>query len=1031
MRQKKLMTSKKMLRTGILALFFLLGLCLTNAAQAQSTTVKGTVTEVASGQPIPGVGIIKQGTSVGTTTDFDGMYTIDAKIGDVLLISHIGMKDQTLTVTGNVLNVAMEESFEGLGEIVLIGYGTQKKKEVIGAVGSIKAQDIENIVTSDLGNAIQGQIAGVSVISSAEPGGQAEILIRGITSISGSNTPLFVVDGIPQEGDPGIPPTEIESIDVLKDAASAAIYGTRGAAGVILITTKQGEAGSLSVKVNASYGVQNITSEQTPVMNTSQTTYFQLVRDRNQTGSTDDVTILNFTRAPLSFQNDTDLYPVIFQDNAPIQNYTVNLSGGTKDITYSVISNLYEKEGTVLNSNFKRFSTRANTTYNHGKWRIRATAGINKEITDRAAAGSVPLTTRYLPTQQGITPEDEEILSFRGEESNRLGWVLESFGNTDVSNTTKAYANFNVDYEIMKGLNIVARVGVNETNQIRERFNGYTPVFDAFNGEEISNPVNSFVENSASRWSSATFDTFLTYKKNIDDHNLTFTAGASREEYVYRSFTAKKSGVESNDIRVLNIATLNPSATSGNNYTNTIVGYLSRIQYNYKGRYLLSSSIRRDGSSKFGIDRRWGTFPSVSLGWNVSSEPFWAPLQKTVNNFKIRATRGTVGNERISPYAYSTGVDQGIDYAFGVGEGVLNSGAAQTQFANAVVQWETSIQNNIGVDLGFFKNKLTLSAEYYNTKKEDMLFPIRLSGSNGGGRNSTVQLNIGNMTNKGFELSAGYRGKIGKLNYRMNGTFTTNENVVTDINGSTERYMTNDGGLISGATTSSQVTAIAKGYEAGAFFIYRTNGIINTPEKLAEYQELVPTAEMGDLIYVDTDGSGDISDADRVYGGSGLAEFEVGYNLNLDYKGFDFSMQWFASVGHEIMNGVEAFAYGYGRHRDLLFAYSDINQDAVIPAYRGDTKSHPNFKGYTDLWLEDGDYLRLKNITLGYSLPKKFTEKLGVTKFRIYATAQNPITITNYEGFDPEVGGGIQARGLDKGIYPITAQYIFGLNFNF
>ncbi len=1030
MRQKKLLKSRKLLRMKCLMLFLFIFLGAINI-QGQNTTITGIVSDAKNGLPIPGVTIIVKGTSVGTVTNFDGNYSINAKIGDVLLFSYLGMEDKTVTVTQTTMNVSLEESVEGLEEVVVIGYGTQKKKEITGAVSSVKAKDIENIVTEDLGTALQGQVAGVNIISSSEPGGESEILIRGITSISGSNTPLFVVDGIPQEGDPRIPPSEIQSIDILKDAASAAIYGTRGAAGVILITTKQGEVGSLSIKVNASYGFQQITSG-TPLMNATEQTYFDLVRERNSTGSTDDVTVLDFVRSPGNFQNDTDLYKIAFIDNAAVENYTVNVSGGTKDITYSVNTGLYEKEGLILNSNFKRFSTRANTTYNHGKWRINATAGLNKEETDRAPGGLITQTIRYQPTRQGLViNSDEPLESIGGEVATRLGWVIDSFDNTDISNRTKAYANFNVNYELIDGLNLVVRAGINETNEIRERFNGYTPVFNVVTGELLSNPSNSFVENNAVRWSSLNFDGIATYKKQIEDHGLTFTIAASREQYVSRSFTAKKFGVVSNDIRVLNNATLSPDARSGNNYKDKIVGYLTRIQYNYKGKYLLSSSIRRDGSSKFGSDYTWGTFPSISAGWNISNESFWSPLKRTVNNFKLRLSRGTVGNQRFNSYAFSAGITQGIDYSFGNGEGVLNLGAAQNVFANPLVKWETSIQDNIGIDLGFFKNKLTFSAEYYNTKKEDMLFNIQLPGSAGGGNNSQVVLNVGNMTNEGFELTAGHRGKIGKLNYRMNGTFTTNKNRITKINGEGGFLFTNDGGLVSGAKSSSQVTVLAEGYEAGAFFLYPTNGIVDTQEKLTEYQEIDPNARMGDVIYVDSDGSGDISDSDRVYKGSGLPEYEVGFNLNLDYKGFDLSMQWYSALGHEIMNGAKANAYAYGRHKDLIYAWSEVNSDSPIPAYRGGIKDHFNFKGFTDLWLEKGDYVRLKNITLGYSLPQKIVEKLGMSKFRIYATAQNPLTITDYEGYDPEVGGRITARGLDKGSYPVTSQYIFGLNFNF
>lgn len=1031
MKSKKIITLKKMHRNYLLMLFLVIFYGNTTV-QAQKMNVTGVIVGKQDNQPIPGVMILIKGTTIGNTTDFDGKYSIKANMGDVLEYSYVGMMSKSIIVNSSIINVTMESKVEDLEEVVVIGYGSVKKKELTGAVGSVKTEDIENIVTADIGNAIQGQVSGVNIISAAEPGGQSEILIRGITSIAGSSTPLFVVDGIPQEGDPGIPPSDIQSIDILKDAASAAIYGTRGASGVVLITTKQGKSGSLAVRVNATYGIQDITSG-TPLMNSEEQTYFNLVANRNTSNSTDDVSVLGLARSTNGFQNNTDLSKLVFIDNAAFQNYNINVSGGTKDIKYNVSTSLYNKEGIIINSDFKRFSTRANTTYKHGKWNISTSVGLNREETSRSPGGMITQTIRYFPTQQGLAINDNETIeSLGGDESNRLGWVIDSFDNTDIESVTKTFATFNVNYEILKGLNIASRAGINERNNYRDRFNGYTPVINSQTGELLSNSANSFVENRALKRSSNVWETFVTFKKQLDEHNLTLTGGYTREEYLGREFTAKKYGVLSNDIRVLDNASLNPDANSGNYYTSTIIGFLGRVQYNYKGKYFLSSSIRRDGSSKFGENRKWGIFPSISVSWNVSDEDFWTPMKNVVNNFKLRVNRGTLGNNRFNDYSFSAGITSGIDYAFGrEGSDVLSLGSAQTVFANASVKWETKKETNFGLDLGFLRNKITLSADIYDIRNEDMLFPIVLPGSAGGGNNSQVVLNVGNMTNKGGELAIAYRDKIGDLKFRMNGTFTTNDNKITKINGEGGFLYTNDFGLISGAKSSSQVTVLAEGYEAGAFFLYPTNGIVDTAEKLAEYQVIAPNAQMGDLIYVDTDESGFISDADRKYSGSGLPEYELGYNLNLDYKGFDLSMQWYAALGHEIMNGAEATAYGWGRHKDLVYAWSEANPTTTIPAFRGNVKNHPNFKGYTDLWLEKGDYLRLKNVTFGYSLPKSSIEKMGLTKLRFYATAQNLLTFTNYEGYNPEVGGGISAKGLDKGNYPVTSQYLFGLNLNF
>lgn len=1016
-----------------LLLLFLFLLCSSTLTYAQEVkTVTGKVIDLDEGVPMAGVSVIKKGTTIGVLTDFDGNYAIKAVKGDILEFSYLGMKPKTITVSTSVLNVSLETDVENLEEVVVIGYGAVKKKELTGAVASIKSENIENVVTQDLGTALQGQVSGVNIISSGQPGESSEILIRGITSISGSNTPLYVVDGIPQEGDPRIAPSDIESIDILKDASSAAIYGTRGASGVILITTKQGKLGTLSVRVNASYGFQKVASG-IDLMNREEQTYFNLVSARNESGSTDDVTVLTLARNTLGFQNNTDIRDIVIRNNTPFKNYSVNVSGGANDIKYNVSSSLYDTEGIIINSAFKRFNTRINTTYTHNKWSINASVGITKEDRSREPGGIINQVIRYLPTQQGLEAlgTNEPLIEVRSAESNRLGWVLNSLNSTDKETTAKTFASFNINYEIIKGLNIWTRIGINETNGYRDRFLGYTPVY-SLEGELLNNPSESFVESRALQRSSNVWEGVLTYKKQLsEDHNITLTAGYTKEEYRGKDFSAKKFGVQNNTVKVLDNATINPDAQSGFYYNSNILGMLGRLQYNYKGKYFLSSSVRRDGSSKFGESRRWGIFPSVSASWNVSDEKFWKPLKRTINNFKVRANSGSLGNNRFGDYAFSAAISSGIDFPFGTGNGVLNIGSAQSEFANALVKWETKKELNFGVDLGLFKNKITLSADIYNIKNEDMLFPIVLPGSSGGGGNSQLVLNVGNMTNKGAELAIGYREKIGKFNFNMNGTFTTNKNKITKISGNDGFIFTNDFGLVNGARVESQVTVLAEGYEAGAFFLQRTNGIADTPEKLSEYQKLDPAAKMGDVIYIDSNNDGSISNADRVYSGSGLPEYEIGYNFNANYKGFDLSMQWYAALGHEIMNGSKATAYGQGRHKDLIYAWSESNTSTPIPAFRGDIKAHPNFRGYNDLWLEDGDYLRLKNVTIGYNFPKKLVEKAGLSKLRVYATGQNLLTITGYEGYNPEIGGGISARGLDKGNYPITSQYLFGLEFNF
>ncbi len=999
---------------------------------AQGLLVKGTVIGDEDNEPIPGVTVIVKGTTSGTVTDLDGHYSIKAKRGDILTFSFIGMKSYEEGVTGNRIDVVLQPDQIVLDEVVAIGYGSINKKESTGAVAQVKSEELERTLTSDVGSALQGHVAGVNVVSSSgAPGSKSDILIRGLSSIGGSNAPLYVVDGVPFDGDPGLNPNEIETIDILKDAASAAIYGTRGAAGVILVTTKQGKEGTLRVAANASYGFQDITSG-TPLMNAAQQTYFDIVTDRNISGATDDIISLNLAKSPFSFVNDTDLRDIVFINNAAIQDYNVNVSGGSKDINYSIMVGYHSKDGVIRNSDFERLNTRANTRYKSGKWLINGSVGFSQETTNSALGSILVQSIKYLPTQPALDFDDDksEIESMGGDEGVRLNWVMDSFRNTDTSNNTRAFGSLNANYQVFKKLELSTRVSVNYTNGYQHRFSPYQDIYDSF-GKLISRPSDSYVRMDANRGTKTDLEAGLKYENKIKDHNFAFQAIYTLEEELQDRFYAKGAGVIDNDIKVLNGTSINPEIGSGFNWRTKQIGTLGRILYNYDKKYMLSVSARYDGSSKFGKNYRWGWFPSASGAWNISDETFWKPIKNTVNTFRLRLGRGTVGNNRFPAYAYSAGIGSGIDYGFGPESSThLGLGSTQVQFANSDVKWETSIQWNGGIDIAMFSNKLNFTAEVYDTKKKDMLFPVLLPGS-ASGKSETVVLNVGDMTNRGLELALGYRTQLGKVKLNTNSTFSINRNKITKMAIEGDFNMTDDNGLISGAADYSKITVLAEGYEAGAFFLYTTDGIVDTHQKLAEYQKIDASARMGDLIYKDNNGDGRITELDRVYCGSGLSDYEIGFNVNAEYQSFDFSMQWYAALGHDIMNGSRATAYSFGRHRDLVYAWSEANPVTPIPAYRGDIKKHSNYRGYTDQWLEDGSYLRLKSVIFGYNLPKSFLMKAGVTKARVYVSAQNPLTFTKYKGFDPEVGGNVGSRGLDKGRYPITSIYAVGLNLNF
>ncbi|MCL7752660.1 TonB-dependent receptor [Polaribacter sp. Z022] len=1022
-----LLLKKAKVGSFLLLLFALL--CQFNS-NAQSITVSGTVTSSEDNSPIPGVSVVVKGTKKGVSTDFDGVYTINTKKGDVLEFSYIGMISKSLMVKNAKMNVVLDPSVEALEEIVVIGYGTVKKKELTGAVARVDAESLEKIVTSDLGSALQGQVSGVNIVSSSTPGGAPEILIRGITSLSGDNTPLYVVDGIIQDGDPRIPPSEIESINILKDAASAAIYGARGATGVILITTKKGEVGTLKVRINGSSAIQ-VRNAAVPLMNSTEQLFREIVTLRNTTNTLDEDFNSPSLRNPYLLQNNTDLNDIIFNDYAQTHNYNTSISGGTEDIAYNVTMGMFKQEGLQLNSAYERFNIRSNTTYKKGKFRARTSVGLSLDRRDIPRNNLLSQAIVYSPLQNGLIIDDTETIADDGNQANRLTWVVESLKTKEYLKTLRGNASLNLNYDVNKNISLSANSGITYTTARGKIDVPYQEVINSRTGRPLTQPTNSYIEDRSNERVNIYGEFGANFKKEIEDHSLNLGLFVTAEKTTFEQFRARRTENTNADLNVLDSATGEQLVYSGTDYTTTRLSQIGRLQYSYKGKYNLSTSIRADQTSIFDESLNLGVFPSIAFAWNISDENFWKPLKGTVNSFKLRLSRGTVGNDRITPYSFLGTINSNINYVGNTGSEVLLNGAIQTAFVNPEIKWETSKQVNLGIDAAFFKNKFTLSAEYYRTDKEDMLFPIFLPTSAGGGNNARIFANVGNMTNDGIELAARFRHRVGKLWFQMSGTFSTNQNKITKINGDTEFFFTNDIGLVGRAQTQSRVTGHQLGREAGAFFLWRTNGIANTEAKLAEYQKIDSNAKMGDVMFIDQNGDNELDDEDRVYSGSGLPKFEIGYNFTSRYKNWDFSMNWYAALGHEIMNGFNAWSYGFGRHKDLIHQWSEANPETNIPAYRDDIRNHRNFIGYSDLWLEDGSYLRLRQVTLGYNLSKKVTKKLGIDRLRFYVSSQNPLTITNYSGYNPEVGGNVASRGLDKGTGPVSVQYLAGINFNF
>ncbi|MBU3026237.1 SusC/RagA family TonB-linked outer membrane protein [Zobellia galactanivorans] len=997
-------------------------------------TVTGNVKDDA-GVPIPGVTVMVHGTTRGAATDFDGNFEIEASEGEVLDFSYIGFKkvSKTITSTSTPISIVMQEDTQQLDEVVIVGYGTQRKKEVTGAVVGLKSDIIEKAPVSDLGESIQGQIAGVNVqASDGRPGASANIQIRGLGSLLGSNTPLYVVDGIPFEGTPNIAPEQIQSIDVLKDGASAAVYGTRASNGVILITTKRGKEGKVEVDFSTYTGIQNITSG-IPLMNTTQQMYHEEIM-LEALGS--DPLIFFFN--PDALKYDSDYVSAVQNDNALLKNYVVGVNGGTKDLSMNFSANYYDQDGVMINSGFNRLSTRLNTQFTKGKFKLFGSLGLTYENTTQEPWGLYEYAVWQQPWQPPLngltqTGENEVVLPVRN--AIAYSYLSSTLKNSDKRKVKSNNIAINIEYEILDGLTYKLNLGRNNWDYQRKFLQPQYLVtnldgsFNATASREDAILSEDFVWNERN-----TMENILNFNTDFGKHNFNATGVLSYEKFKSKEVGVGVIGLLSNETPSLG-AGQNGITPTSYDYTNTLSGLMGRLQYNYDGKYLFSASIRRDGSSNFSKENKYGVFPGVSIGWNISDENFLKNSDK-ISNLKLRGSWAEVGNQSIAAYSTATQIETGVNYLFDDAES-LTPGYVQRRISNSDLKWETKISKNIGLDLSMFNNRFTFTADVYENERKEMLLPLSTPPSAGTsqprdvGTYNPIFVNAGDMTNRGIELAASYKGGLDhELVWDVSATFTTNKNEITNLNGIERGY----GGARPSVTLGTGVdytTFNAVGYEAGAFFLVETDGVIKTQEELDAYKTIYSGAKLGDMRYVDQNGDNVIDDNDRVYKGSGQPEFEIGLNFNLAYKGFDLFVQNYFSGGAEIFNGSRYLAYTKGRHLEQYNMWSPQNPNSDIPTFRQDSYGN-NVRARSDYWLEDGTYFRVRNITLGYTIPSETTSSIGLNKLRLYLSAMNPITITDYTGFDPEIGGnGLSTRGVDIGNYPVARRFLLGLQVKF
>ena len=1024
-----------MMKHFLFFVFVLAGL----SAFAQQRIITGNVMSAADGQTLPGVSVVAVETSnVGTLTDLDGNYSLTIS-GNVttLSFSFVGMKTQTFLIgSQSVINVKMEEDEVGLEEVVVVGYGTQKKSLVTGAISKVDGDEIAKGGNLRVNQALQGKTAGVLVSNnSGQPGSFVSVRIRGIGT-NGDNEPLYIVDGLPGNGNSidYLNPSDIESVEVLKDGASSAIYGSRGANGVVIITTKSGKKNDkFEISYDGSMGVQN-PWKKLSVLNSKK--YLELINEASANSNTP----IAFNAAFVdSIGADTDWQDEMFNYNAIKTNHVLSFTGGNATTSYSSSLSYYSQEGIVAKdkSQFDRYTWRLNVDKQMGI----LTLGTNITLANLETKG-IDANDKYgvslaqainMPSIIPVTFGDGKYATPQAfgiglqEITNPV--ALLSVRNNETS-TQKAIVgltatfDFGKLFQVLQGLTFRTMYGT-EVAFVNSR--SYTPVYN-FSATKYNtiDDVNASVDKYV-RWN---FENVLNYTKQIGKSNINIILGTTAFKEWSTNIGGSKSALifTSFENAYLSNATDDLSASIYGGYgEHTILSQFGRFTYDLDEKYMFSATVRRDGSSRFGDENKFGIFPSVSAGWVLSREGFF-PKSNAFSFAKLRASWGQNGNESIGDFAYTTTMNNGNIYYLGLNQ-VQYNGVQPSRIPNPGLKWETSEQTDIALDLGFFNDRATLTIDYYSKTTRDWLVvapaPLIL------GNNPPI-VNGGSINNSGFEIETGYRGKSGKFNYSVKLTGAFNKNEVLEINNSEKILRGGTGGFGQESILRAEV-----GEAMGYFWGYQLDGVFQNTDEVNAYvnaagDKIQPNAQPGDFRFKDNDGDGALTDADRVKLGDPTPDFIGGISVDLSFKGFDFNMFWYTARGHQIWMAL--------RRYDQV--YTNFSSDFYENRWTGEgtTNEYPrvtlvdandNLKRPSDFYVKDADFIRLKNISLGYTIPAALTKKIRVERVRLYIAGENMLTFTKYPGFEPEIGGGVFGQGIDTGIYPQARTVMGGISIGF
>ncbi len=1011
------------------------------ASFAQFKTVSGTVTD-ASNLPIPGVNVGSAEQNSTSITDFDGKFTIGIKSDqDVLTFTFIGFKSQQIKVgDSETINVSLVENSMALDEVVVVGYGSMKKSDLTGAVSSIKGNDLLKVASNRPIEALQGRVAGMNITkTSGQPGAGVKVRIRGVGSTNNSD-PLYVVDGVPVGIDiEFLAPEDIESVEILKDASSTAIYGNKGANGVIIVTTKSGKS---STKPIFSYNAYTAVSEIPKKINLLNAKelgglIIEAAGNDNQTLPTSLQERINYVLT--NNVKETDWQNEVFK-RGHVNNHNLSVRGGitanndpNQEINYSLSGTSFNEDGTVKNTEFKKYLFNSKTEYKiNDKFNI----GIQMDLFSSESGNNLPeginggliplaLTSNPMDSPTDINGNFIALPSAFGQNPSLVVDQLKYGKNRVNSYGFRSWMQF----KIANGLDFKTNFKV--SNGATHNKN-YSPAY--YLNENFNQALSQLYESRGELYN-WTWINLLNYTKTFNSvHKLIATLG--REQSYSKSSGFSGIGVDvpaDSDLQYLNLSkTFNERMNSYQSQSGTD-SYFARAFYSFNNKYMFTGTARYDGSSKFSGDNKWGFFPSLGVSWKADEEKFIKDL-KTFSTLKFRAGWGQVGNES-SAQAGSDLANIGnysMQYVF---NNTQYQGGTTTNIPTPDLRWEVVETQNYGVDMSFLNNDLKFTADYFIKNTNDMITRVALPGYYPKDRPNA---NIGKMNNKGIELTASYENKIGSVNFNVGANITFIKNKIVKLNSTNSAYI--DGGYIDklGYTTRTEADR-----EIAYFYGYQTNGIFRTIDELLEFTKLQPNAQLGDVRFTDKNGDGALDESDRTYLGSGQGDFSYGFNFSADYKGFDFSANFYGVQGNEIVNGMglkllDVNDY-YNAYADRLDRFHPINNPNGTGPRVTLSDANNNLR-FSDRYVEDGSFLRLKNIQFGYTIPKKYLQKTKIDKLRFYASSQNLLTFTKYKGYDPEIGDLTQSAasdirslgiGVDLGNYPQPRMYSFGVNVNF